>query len=198
MKGFGGKSVVSRTLVWGLAERDGSVPWGDYGAILYHGREEQDGRTIVRYGRYVPPITMPHGLLVCSRDVKERLELIAGPQFRRVERLLLKRPEDDWRKWPVLRRPPGGEPESLVHGAKKTIDNPDLWVAAPVNRIVPMGTGNEWRILEAEESGTAGYSGMWRCSDSWLVVVDDDVRSCLERCDVDAVLEFREHVLVGV
>jgi hypothetical protein len=182
--------------VWRLVACSHGVPWGDYGDVLYHGLLERNDTELLRCGKYIPPVSLPGGALICAEAAKIALEEVVGKLFRQINRLYLKCPEDDWREWADLLVPDSGEPEDLVAEAERVIERPALWIAQPQDRIVPVGVPGTWQ-LSAHKEQALQQPRMWRFSNSSLIALDSVARDVLTALDVDHVIDYEEHVVLG-
>lgn len=124
--------------------RSADPPWGDYGAILWHGlvhraSAENSPLELDRAGPFVPPISFPWPTVVVVHSVREQLQALAvsGCSFRPV--VPVRVVSLAWHEWdpgaeePRL-YPAGGEPENYIlkrrHSAELCSQLPTLWELA--------------------------------------------------------------------
>lgn len=133
------------------------APWGDYGAILWHGMTERHDSargevvTVLRTGPFVPPITCPFGRIIVTDAFRAALDdaNFTGLAFEpvdygkvvRIEWETWDRSADDPRFYPA-----SGEPEDYIDGQSHddavALTMPKLWAwkIAPTTGLQVEGT----------------------------------------------------------
>jgi hypothetical protein len=170
-----------------FAVSSGTLPWGDYGRVLWNGlaRRESPGGAVKlsRTGPYVPPLTKPMGEIIVVDSLRRELEAggysgfgFSEVQYEKVVRI-------DWHTWDAdalepLEYPGTGGPEDYIlsgsHDPSLLAEMPTLW-AIEVPPIVGLQVPGSATFLRDR------HPGKDIAREEYLFWVSDRLKSALEK-----------------